>query len=122
MKELIKVFKALSDPNRIKILKLLEIKPMCVCELKEALGVSQPAVSKHLRVLEDANLVDFKKDGMWVNYFLKTESPNTYARAILNELKSWINQDPEIVHLKNIAPSLNREEIKRRQNKVECKC
>lgn len=122
MKELIKVFKALSDPNRIKILKLLEIKPMCVCELQEALGVSQPAVSKHLKVLEDANLVDFKKDGMWVNYFLKEDSPNIYAKHILNELKDWVNQEPEILHLKNIAPFIKREEIKRRQNKIECKC
>ncbi len=54
MKGFIKVMKALSDPNRVKIVKLLQHREMCVCELQAALGVSQPTVSKHLRLLEDA--------------------------------------------------------------------
>lgn len=57
MKDLIKVMKALSDPSRVKILKMLQHKSMCVCEIKAALGVAQPMVSKHLKILEDANLV-----------------------------------------------------------------
>ena len=70
MKAFIKVMKALSDPNRVKIVKMLQHKLMCVCEMREALQLSQPSVSKHLKILEDAGLVDFKKDGLWVNYNL----------------------------------------------------
>ena len=54
MKAFIKVMKALSDPNRIKIIKLLQHKRLCVCELQYALGISQPTVSKHLKILEEA--------------------------------------------------------------------
>ena len=62
--------KALSDPNRVKIVKMLQHRLMCVCELREALQIAQPSVSKHLKVLEEAGLVDYKKDGLWVNYHL----------------------------------------------------
>ena len=50
--------KALSDPNRVKILKMLQHKYMCVCELKAPLQLAQPSVSKHLKLLEDAGLVN----------------------------------------------------------------
>ena len=54
MKNFIKVMKALSDPNRIKIIKILQHKMMCVCELRAALEIAQPTVSKHLKILEEA--------------------------------------------------------------------
>ncbi len=59
MKVFIKVMKALSDPNRVKLLKMLQRKSKCVCEMKTALAISQPSVSKHLRLLADAGLVTF---------------------------------------------------------------
>ena len=58
MKSFVKVMKALSDPNRVKIIKLLQLKYMCVCELQGALKLAQPTVSKHLKILEEAGLVD----------------------------------------------------------------
>jgi ArsR family transcriptional regulator len=70
MKAFLKVMKALSDPNRVKTLKLLQQKTMCVCEIQAALQVSQSSVSKHMRILEDAGLVTFRKQGLWVNYHL----------------------------------------------------
>lgn len=54
MKDFLKVMKALSDPNRVKIVKMLQHRSLCVCEMRAALGISQPAVSKHLKLLEDA--------------------------------------------------------------------
>ena len=62
MKTFLKVMKALSDPNRVKIIKLLEQKKMCVCELQGAIGIAQPTVSKHLRILEEAGLVDIRQE------------------------------------------------------------
>ena len=70
MIEFIKVMKALSDTNRVKIIKMLQHKEMCVCEIKEALRISQPSASKHLKLLEDTGLVTHKKDGLWVNYHI----------------------------------------------------
>ncbi|MDJ0819926.1 MAG: metalloregulator ArsR/SmtB family transcription factor, partial [Desulfobacterales bacterium] len=57
MKSFLKVMKALSDPNRVKIVKLLQQKEMCVCELQGALEIAQPTVSKHLKILEESGLV-----------------------------------------------------------------
>ena len=57
MREFIKIMKALSDPNRVKMIKLLQRRVLCVCEIKEALGLAQSTASKHLRILEDAGLI-----------------------------------------------------------------
>ena len=73
MKSFLKVMKALSDPNRVKIIKLLQQKMMCVCELQGALNIAQPTVSKHLKILEEAGLVDFaelllRAHELWLNH------------------------------------------------------
>ena len=70
MKEFIKVMKALSDPNRLKILKMLQHQALCVCELQAALDIAQPTVSNHLKVLEGAGLVGSRKIGLWAYYNL----------------------------------------------------
>ena len=111
MKDFIKVMKALSDPNRVKILKLLQQKTMCVCELQGALQVSQPSVSKHLKLLEEAGLVDYIKEGLWVNYYLADGKASPYAASLLGNLKHWLEDDPEISELVGIVPFLNREEL-----------
>jgi len=77
MKDLIDAMKALSDANRVKIMKMLQRKPMCVCRIQEALGISRSTVSKHLKTPDKGGLVDFVKDGLWVDYRLAngSESP-----------------------------------------------
>jgi ArsR family transcriptional regulator len=60
--------KALSDEKRIGILKILEFREMCVCELTAALGVSQPNLSHHIKKLEYAGLVKSERRGKWVYY------------------------------------------------------
>lgn len=107
----IKVMKALSDPNRVKILKLLQQKTMCVCELQGALHISQPSVSKALKMLEEAGLVDYKKEGLWVNYYLADGKASPYAASLLGNLKHWLEDDPEVSDLVRIVPFLNREEL-----------
>ncbi|MCG6894908.1 MAG: metalloregulator ArsR/SmtB family transcription factor, partial [Desulfobacteraceae bacterium] len=79
MKEFIKVMKAASDPTRVKILKMLEKKVMCVCEIQTGLGTAQSTASKHLKTLEDAGLVASQKDGLWVNYSLADGAQSPYA-------------------------------------------
>jgi ArsR family transcriptional regulator len=111
MKDFVRVTKALSDPNRVKIIKMLQHKTMCVCELKEALQVAQPTVSKHLKVLEDAGLVTSAKDGMWVNYYLTDGGSSPYVATMLGNLKHWLEEDPEISALVEKLPSIRREEV-----------
>ena len=106
LKEYIKVMKALADGNRTKIIKMLAEKEMCVCEMQAALKMAQPSVSKHLKILEEAGLVESRKEGMWVNYRLPNNPDNTYAAHMLAVLKEWINDDDVIrdaVTLANIA-------------------
>ena len=55
--------KALSDPNRVRVLKLLQTGELCVCEIQKVLGLAQSTVSKHMKLLEDADLVARKRQG-----------------------------------------------------------
>jgi ArsR family transcriptional regulator len=61
-------FGALADETRLRILKLLMIREMCVCEIMVALDLTQPTASHHLNLLENAGLVKCRKEGKWVFY------------------------------------------------------
>ncbi|MGQ9680079.1 MAG: ArsR/SmtB family transcription factor [Candidatus Bathyarchaeia archaeon] len=61
-------FKGLADMNRLRILKLLEVREMCVCELMVALDLTQSTTSHHLGILENTGLVNSRKEGRWVFY------------------------------------------------------
>jgi ArsR family transcriptional regulator, arsenate/arsenite/antimonite-responsive transcriptional repressor len=111
MKDFIKVMKALSDPNRVKIVKMLQHKKMCVCEIKEALNIAQPSVSKHLKILEDAGLVESMKNGLWVDYQLADGSRSPYAASLLGNLKHWLKDEKDIISLMDKLPSIRREEV-----------
>jgi ArsR family transcriptional regulator len=61
-----KLFKALSDEKRVRIVKLLNVKEMCVCELMICLATSQPNLSHHIQILENAGILNRTKKGKWV--------------------------------------------------------
>ncbi|HVL64934.1 MAG TPA: metalloregulator ArsR/SmtB family transcription factor [Actinomycetota bacterium] len=68
---LAEAFKVLGDPARLRLLSLIASRPgreACVCEVVEPLGLSQPTVSHHLKLLHDAGLLDREKRGTWVYY------------------------------------------------------
>jgi len=90
MREITKLFKALSDPNRLRILKMLESKPLCVCEITEALQLATSTVSKHLSILRDAGFIIDEKDGKWVNYTLHSEKK---AMILLPIISDWLNSE-----------------------------
>ena len=111
MKNFITVMKAFSDPNRVKIVKMLQHKTMCVCEIQAILQIAQPTVSKHLKILENAGIVTYSKDGLWINYFLADGSSSPYAASILGNLKHWLENDIEIREIIEKLPLIQREEI-----------
>jgi len=111
MREFIKVMKALADPNRVKIVKLLQHRVMCVCEIQTALGLAQSTVSKHLKVLEDAGLITYAKEGLWVNYSLADGTRSPYAANLLGSLRHWLEDDAEVAKLAAMLPGIRREDI-----------
>ena len=114
MNQFVKVMKALSDSNRVKIVKMLQYKKMCVCELQAALKIAQPTVSKHLKVLENAGLVDCNKNGLWVNYYLSDGISSPYVASLLGNLKHWLEDDPDVAAIIERLPDIRREEICRK--------
>ena len=106
MKDFIKVTKALSDPNLVKIIKMLQQRAMFVSEMQAVLGISQPAVSKHLKVLEEAGLVSFHKEGIWVSYRVANGTSSPYAASILGSLRHWLENAPEITELQARLPDI----------------
>ncbi len=116
MKVFIKVMKALSDSNRVKIIKMLQHKTMCVCELTTALDLAQPTVSKHLKILEDAGFVSSNKDEKWVDYYLSDGEKSPYVASLLGNIKHWLDDDTDIVHLVKRIPEIRREDICGKKN------
>ena len=111
MRELLKVFKALADKNRLRILKMLQHKKMCVCELSAALGITRPSVSRHLSLMKDAGLVQDERNGQWIDYSLSSDTINEYASTIQSHLNEWINNDSVIKNDVDKIKRLNREEL-----------
>ncbi|MBU0908480.1 MAG: metalloregulator ArsR/SmtB family transcription factor [Proteobacteria bacterium] len=109
MKRFVRVMKALSDPSRVKIIKILGVKELCVCELRQLLGLAQPTVSKHLKILEEAGLVDYRKEGSWIIYRLSAGEDSEYARVMLGNLKGWLDEEPQVREMVDSLPQLNRE-------------
>ena len=109
MREYLRVMKAAADGTRVKILKMLQQRKLCVCEMQAVLGISQPSVSRHLRLLEDADLVRSEKDGMWNNFRLaRPEEANPYAATILAHLQEWLEDDASVQELLAEAKGVDR--------------
>ena len=76
-----RALQALGDPTRLRILSLLVGGEVCVCHIHEALRVPQPKASRHLAYLRRANLVEARKDGLWVHYRLANVDDAGVVRA-----------------------------------------
>jgi DNA-binding transcriptional ArsR family regulator len=90
------VLKAAADPNRGRILKMLEGGELCVCQVVAALNLSQSTVSKHLSLLHAAGLVEQRKVGRWVHCRLGEAAVNEYAQPLLALLRGWLNKDAAV--------------------------
>ncbi|MCX6146391.1 MAG: metalloregulator ArsR/SmtB family transcription factor [Candidatus Kapabacteria bacterium] len=93
MNNLLSIFKALSDKNRIRILLMLSKKKLCVCEIQDILGVTVSTVSKHLSILRDIGFIADEKEGKWVNYSLNTASKDIVLNQIILILPFYLNDD-----------------------------
>ena len=101
MRIFIRLMKALSDPNRVRALKLLEDGELCVCKVQQALGLAQSTVSRHMKLLEDADLIKRRREGSWIFYSLADGRESVYAQTMLKELSSWLNDDEELMRMRS---------------------
>jgi ArsR family transcriptional regulator len=95
-REQIKVFKALSDPNRVRILKMVLERELCLCEVREVLDLSASTVSKHLSILRDAGLILDAKDGKWVNFRANDRTEDEVVRSTLALVRRSFSDDEVI--------------------------
>lgn len=111
MRDFIRVMKALSDPNRVRIIKLLQLKELCVCELQELLGLAQSTVSKHLKLLDEADLIQSRREGAWVIYGVSKASSSKHIDALLGEMQDWVVDDSVYLEMKARLPFVDRVRI-----------
>ncbi|MDP8269527.1 MAG: autorepressor SdpR family transcription factor [Candidatus Tenebribacter davisii] len=81
-----KVFKALSDANRRKIINLLKKKEMTAGEIAENFHISKPTISEHLKILRNADLIGSEKNGQFITYFLNTSVLEDFVSYLINIL------------------------------------
>lgn len=79
-----KIFKALGDPNRLKILDILSCGEKCVCDLLESFEFTQPTLSHHIKVLIECGLVLSRKEGTWNYYKLHMTNANRLVLNLMN--------------------------------------
>jgi ArsR family transcriptional regulator len=82
MEQLIKAIKALSDETRLRILNILLERECCVCEVMQALNISQSRASRNLGILQDAGFLQARRDGVWIVYSVGWETANRYAASL----------------------------------------
>ena len=86
MEKIVQILKAAGDENRFRILMMLLIRPLCVCEILEILEIKGGTLSAHLKLLRNAGLINQKKEGRWVIYSLAGEKVEKYLRQIEKEI------------------------------------
>lgn len=93
MRHLSQIFKALSEPTRLEILALLFLHgELCVCDVEEALGVTQSKASRHLRYLLGAGLVGDRREGLWVRYRIQP-APSEDQRIVLDAARRLLTDE-----------------------------
>ena len=93
MRELVRISKALADETRIRMLKLLLEKDICVCEMEEIFPLSTSQVSRNLKMLMDAGFLKRWREGKCVVYIADKDSQNRYCRTLLSMLADSFNDD-----------------------------
>ena len=82
VRPLTRLFKALADQTRVRIVALLAHGELCVCHIEAALALPQPTVSRHLAVLRSAGMVEIRRDGLWVLYQLAKQTDTDCQRQL----------------------------------------
>ena len=85
-----KILKALSDPNRLKILDLLSCGEKCACEVLESFDFTQPTLSHHMKILCESGIVTTRREGKWTHYCID-QAGSQYAKELLEKITECRN-------------------------------
>ena len=96
MREFLAAMKALSDENRLRIVLSLKGRELCLCQIVELLSLATSTVSKHMSVLQQARLVDARKDGRWTYFRLADEDPPALVERATNLVTTSLGKDAVI--------------------------
>lgn len=106
MKESLNIFKVLSDNNRLRIIKMLQSRPLCGCEIMSILNLAASTVSQHLSVLKSSGFIIEQKKGRWTNYYINSSANDARVIAILTSLDFWIGNldkvESDRIHIKSV--------------------
>lgn len=122
MDQLVLIFKALSDRNRLRVVAaLMEYEELCACQITELLQVTGATASRHMGVLLSSGLIESRKDGRWVYYRLCKESASSAALLdwVKNELKKSSDAVKDKKQLEEIM-AYEPEELCRKQRGEKC--
>jgi ArsR family transcriptional regulator len=85
-------FQALGDTTRLRLLNLMGEQEICVCYFVEILGGPQPKISRHLKYLRSAGLIEARREGRWMHYRM-VMPPHVGASLILRQTLEWLKED-----------------------------
>lgn len=92
---LARLFRALADPTRLRLINLISGQEICVCYFIEVIGAPQPKISRHLAYLRRAGIVAARREGKWMHYRLRMPR-NSHAASILKNTLDALKQDKEM--------------------------
>ena len=93
MRDVTAVFRAVGDPTRARIVKLLESGELCVCQIQASIGLAPSTISKHLSILRQAGLVEDRQEGRWAYYSLAKPSRRGCAGDVLRFMRGALEQE-----------------------------
>jgi ArsR family transcriptional regulator len=105
MRDLVKAMKALSDETRLRILNLLLERECCVCEVMQALDISQTRASRNLGALYDAGFLKLRKDGLWSLYSIDEAGMKEHMAGLVEAVRKGLEGDDVV--------ALDRERLKK---------
>ena len=114
MKDALRIFRALSDPTRLRIVSLLLRKELCVCELMFILKMEQSRVSHQLRTLRDADLVEDIREGKWMTYRISEKARGNLEKLLSQVLEKQLSESEDAIRDLGNLDICIREDVRRR--------
>jgi ArsR family transcriptional regulator len=107
MKDLANLFKILGDESRLRILLMLRVRPLCVCEIYEVLDIALSTISQHLKLMKSSGYITDHKEGRWVIYSLN--SGNDFVKRVVEFAVQELVDDELFVKDSRVIASITRE-------------
>ena len=114
MRELVRISKAISDETRVRMLKLLLERDICVREVQEIMGISQPQVSRNLKTLMDAGFLRRWREGKCIVYVADRNNNNRFCKAILDTLAESFSDNTAVSRDKERLQQVIEQQLRKR--------